>query len=203
MNQVQFRVLYRQFLFRMVDLELLSTAARRGYSTTAGAFHVASDDCERVAGRRRAAVRAARHLKPHGAFDHLWGEEHFLIATTILVGSGLFAVISWDSMFPDQRDVLVLAPLPVRPETLLFAKIAAVAGALGLSIFVLNAVSGLATPIAFGAVPRVTSLFDAASVLNGLPGAHPVNPVSGQCRSFAVCPGSRWRPRAYLPSVAW
>ena len=54
---------------------------------------------------------------------------HFLIATTMLV-VGVFAVLSWESMFPDRQDVLVLAPLPVRARTLLFAKVAAVATAL-------------------------------------------------------------------------
>ena len=51
--------------------------------------------------------------------------EHFLIATTMLV-VGLFAVLSWDSTFPDRRDVLVLAPLPVRARTMFLAKVAAV-----------------------------------------------------------------------------
>ena len=45
----------------------------------------------------------------------LWNTQHFLIATTMLV-MGLFAVLSWDSTFLDRRDVLVLAPLPVRPR---------------------------------------------------------------------------------------
>ena len=38
--------------------------------------------------------------------------EHFLIATTMVV-IGLFSVLNWDSIFPDHRGVLVLAPLPV------------------------------------------------------------------------------------------
>ena len=43
--------------------------------------------------------------------------QHFLIATTMLV-VGLFAVLSWETTFPDQRDVLVLAALPVRARTI-------------------------------------------------------------------------------------
>ena len=35
----------------------------------------------------------------------MWAMEHFLVATTMLV-VGLFAVIGWDSMFPDRRDAL-------------------------------------------------------------------------------------------------
>src|SRR5205085_794217 len=48
--------------------------------------------------------------------------QHFMIATTMLV-VGLFAVLSWDATFPDQRDALVLAPLPVRPRTMFLAKV--------------------------------------------------------------------------------
>ena len=61
---------------------------------------------------------------------------------------GLFAVLSWDSTFPDRRDVLVLSPLPIRTRTLFFAKIAAVGSGLGLAIGVFNAGPGLTWPIA-------------------------------------------------------
>ena len=58
--------------------------------------------------------------------------EHFLISTTMLA-VGLFAVLSWDATFPDKRDVLVLAPLPVRARTIFLAKVAAVAPSLCLT----------------------------------------------------------------------
>jgi hypothetical protein len=35
---------------------------------------------------------------------------------------GLFAVLSWESTFPDKRDVLVLGPLPVRAGTMFWYK---------------------------------------------------------------------------------
>ena len=75
-----------------------------------------------------------------------WGIEFFLIATTMLV-VGLFAVLSWDSMFPDRRDVLVLAPLPVRARTLFLAKVAAVATALSLTVAALHSLAGLVWPL--------------------------------------------------------
>jgi hypothetical protein len=59
---------------------------------------------------------------------------------------GLFAVLSWDSTYPDRRDVFILGPLPVRGRTLFVAKIAALATALGVTVAALNAVSGLAWP---------------------------------------------------------
>jgi hypothetical protein len=67
--------------------------------------------------------------------------EHFLISTTMLV-VGLFAVLSWDSTFPDRRDVLVLGPLPVRARTLFLAKAASLGAALGLTVVSLNIFSG-------------------------------------------------------------
>jgi len=65
----------------------------------------------------------------------------------------LFAVMSWDSLFPDRRDVLVLSPLPVRATTLFASKVAAVATALGLTVVALNAFTGLTAPFAFAAAP--------------------------------------------------
>lgn len=120
MIDLQFRVLYREFFFRMVDLEVLSADAL--------------GDANRLLGRFAAllvtlSVFLALHaLEMAGSdgpatlryFDAL-RYEHFLIATTMLV-VGLFAVLSWDSTFPDRRDVLVLAPLPVRARTLFWRR---------------------------------------------------------------------------------
>ena len=80
----------------------------------------------------------------------LWVMEHFLIATTMVVVS-LFSVLCWDSIFPDKRDVLVLAPLPIRANTLFRAKLAALIAALSLSVVSLNIFSGLVWPFLFSA----------------------------------------------------
>jgi CubicO group peptidase (beta-lactamase class C family) len=76
--------------------------------------------------------------------------EHFLIATTMLT-VGIFAVLSWDSTFPDQRDVQVLAPLPLRGRTMFLAKVAAGATALGLVVLLLHCAAGVVWPLAFTA----------------------------------------------------
>ncbi len=81
-----------------------------------------------------------------------WSAEYFLITTSMLV-VGLFAVLSWESMFPDRRDVLVLAPLPIRGPTLFRAKVAAVATALCLTILLLNVFPGIAAPFALATAP--------------------------------------------------
>jgi CubicO group peptidase (beta-lactamase class C family) len=83
-----------------------------------------------------------------------WSIQHFLIATTML-GVGIFSVLSWDSMFPSHRDVLVLGSLPIRAHTVLLAKLAAVLTALSLAVLALHAVAGLVWPLALNATaPR-------------------------------------------------
>src|SRR5215469_13179872 len=118
MEKRQFPVLYRQFLFRMVDLEVLSASAQ--------------GDSNRLLGQCAALLVFLGWIQSVGALFFnmgrmtplqrlisLWSKEHGLIAQT-MVAVGLFTVLSWDSMFPDRRDVMVLAPLPVRPRMVFF-----------------------------------------------------------------------------------
>ena len=112
MTKLQFRVLYREFLFRMVDLELLSAHAQGDMSKLFGQFAALLVFLSILFTFPALGVGSGRIL-PQARLLQAWSGEHFLIATTMLV-VGLFAVLSWDSTFPDRRDVLVLAPLPVR-----------------------------------------------------------------------------------------
>ena len=153
MTKLQFRVLYREFLFRMVDLELLSAQAQ--------------GDSNKLLGRFAALLIFLSLLLSAPALGFGGGSqtgqvflpfamEHFLISTNMIV-VGLFAVLTWDSTFPDRRDVLVLAPLPLRPRTFFLAKVAAVAAALGVTVLALNALPGLFWPLALGSPsPPVT-----------------------------------------------
>ncbi len=150
MTKLQFRVLYREFLFRMVDLELLSADALGDSNKLLGQFAALLIFVSILCCRFPPWVPASSHTPPELRLFGAWGLEHFLIATTMLV-VGLFAVLSWDSTFPDRRDVLVLAPLPVRARTLFLAKVAAAATALGLTVVFLNSVVGLVGPLALGA----------------------------------------------------
>ena len=88
-----------------------------------------------LAGRLPALV-VRRNCRMRTSYQGL-AVEHSLIAITMLV-VGLFAVLSWDSTFPNRRDVLVLAPLPVRARTLFLAKVAASAVALSLTVAALT-----------------------------------------------------------------
>jgi hypothetical protein len=146
MTRLQFRVLYREFLFRMVDVELLSAHAQGDVSKLLGQFASLLILFSMLLSL--AALGIDRRMPPQALLIVTWNAEHFLIATTMLV-VGLFAVLSWDSTFPDRRDVLVLAPLPVLPRTLFLAKVAAVATALSLTVAVLHVFAGLTWPIAF------------------------------------------------------
>ena len=109
MTKLQFRVLYREFLFRMVDLELLSAGAQGDVSKLLGQFAALLILFSLLISL--GAVGIDSRMPPQALLMVTWGMEHFLITTTMLV-VGLFAVLSWDSTFPDRRDVLVLAGRP-------------------------------------------------------------------------------------------
>src|SRR5216683_6182233 len=139
----QFRVLYRQFLFRLVDLEMLS--ARGDVSKLLGqlAAMLAAFSFVFMGGAARFAYLALPRAE---LLISACQTEEFLIATTMGV-VGLFTVLCWDSAFPDRRDVLVLAPLPIRPRTLFLAKVAALITALSLTVVAVNVFTGLTYPV--------------------------------------------------------
>src|SRR5262245_51333882 len=159
MNILQWRVLYRQFLFRVFDREVFSAQAQGDANKLLGQFaallafvSVALSLPAILLSTSRAPGRDPRDSEL--LFSMV--AQHFLIATTMLV-VGLFAVLSWDATFPDQRDVLVVAPFPVRARTIFLAKVAAVATSLGLTIVLLHSALGLILPPLFAvrATPAV------------------------------------------------
>ncbi len=156
MGSFQFRVLYREFLFRVFDVELLSADA--------------SGDANRLLGRFAALLVSIGLFLGVTAFEfvgsgapsparqlNLWKYEHFLVSTTMLV-VGLFAVLSWESIFPDRRDVLVLLPLPIRLSVLFSAKVAAIGTALVIAVGLLQGPAGLIWPFALVTQPGVGPL---------------------------------------------
>ena len=145
-ERAQFQALYQEFLFRLVDLEILSERA----------------DTTKLLGQFAAMLAAASLMLSGGAFRltqlplpapevliGAWSEEHFLIATTMMV-VGLFTVLCWDSTFPDRRDILILCPLPVRARTMFAAKVAALGTALSLTVSAVNVFTGISYPFALG-----------------------------------------------------
>src|ERR1035438_6660763 len=96
MKKLQFRVLFRQFLFRMVDLEVLSSTALGDASKLYGQFAsllIVASLLFTVP-----ALGGFGRMQRDVCFVFCWSTEHFLIATTMLT-VGLFAVLSWDSTF--------------------------------------------------------------------------------------------------------
>lgn len=142
---LDFRVLYRQFLLRVIDLEALSVhadvprflgqfASILVFISVIGALGV---------------VFSANSLAASAYMPFVWRGEQNLISGTMLI-VGLISILAWDSTFPDRRDVMVLSPLPIAPRVILFAKIAASASILGLAVLTLNFATGIAWPIFIG-----------------------------------------------------
>lgn len=143
---LDFRILCRQFVLRVIDLEALSIQADVvGFlGQFAGVLIMLS-----IVHATVAYVGFVSISNPEARYAFCLHMEHYLIATMMLV-VGLFTVLSWDATFPDRRDVMVLSPLPVAPRTILFAKVSASASVLGLAILTLNCVSGIVVPFLVG-----------------------------------------------------
>jgi hypothetical protein len=131
---LQFRVLCRQFLLRVVDLEALSIKA----------------DVIAFLGQFAGVLVMLSLILSAMAVMHPVDTEQTLLSLTMLT-VGLIAVISWDATFPDRLDVLILAPLPVKPRTMLAAKVTASGAVIGLAVLALNAAPSLLIAMSLGA----------------------------------------------------
>src|SRR5204863_5421859 len=126
-----FRVLYRDFLARLIDLEVLS--ARAGIVNLFIQFAAVLAAFNFVVAIASTRQYATSPLPRDRLLIAAWSHEEFLIATTMAI-TGLFAVLAWNVLFPDRRDSYVLGVLPVRTRTIALSKIAAVGAALGVSV---------------------------------------------------------------------
>jgi len=140
-RKLQFRTLYRVFFLRVVDLELLSSDADP--AKLIGQF--ATIFCTFSFLFTIPLLLMSGDALP---ITSAWMFEHFLIETSMTV-AGLIAILNWDAAFPDRRDLLVLAPLPVRKSTLFLAKVGALFAAPALAVVALNIFSGLIWPLLF------------------------------------------------------
>lgn len=146
MLPVQFRVLYRQFLLRIFDFEALSIQA--DIPRFLGQFASVLVFCSLI-GALGMLTSGDANNGPEAASAFPWRIEQSLISGMMFV-TGLIAVVSWDSIFPDRRDVMVLAPLPLTTRPILFAKISASASLVGLGILALNFATGIVWPLLLG-----------------------------------------------------
>jgi predicted permease len=151
----QFLVLFRNFLSRMIDLELL---ASRGEIETLLAQFAAMLAAFSFTLAIYLTPRYATSPLPHARLLTLaWLDEEFLIGTTMAI-AGLFTLLAWNTVLPDRRDSLVLGPLPVRIRTLCQAKAAALLTSLGVSIVAINAFTGLAYGMVAASQPGLFGL---------------------------------------------
>lgn len=155
---LQFRVLYRQFLLRFIDLEALSMQADipKFLGQFAGVLLMFSV----IWGIGFMAATDHPTMSREAFLSVVWRMEQRFISTTMLV-AGLVAVISWDALFPDRRDIMVLSPLPVPPRIILSAKVAASGAILGLAVLTLNCVSSVALCLVLGGIPHFLPFFAA------------------------------------------
>jgi len=144
-TKLQFRILYRKFLLRRMDAELLSASAYGDAFELLGQFGSLLVFGSLLFSLIAPGVAGAVRERPVAA--SVWPVERFLISLTMLV-VGAFTLLSWDSTFLDRRDIMVLGPLPVRVRTLFAAKIAAAASSLGLTVAAWNSIGGFAFPLA-------------------------------------------------------
>jgi hypothetical protein len=148
MTNSQFRVLFRVFLLRIVDLEIVA----------------AEGDPVKLLGQFAALFAAisllfSLPLIVMGQSSPEFSREtaHFLIATTMLV-VGLLSVLNWDAAVPDRIDALVLSPLPVPLRIIFLAKLSALACLLGFAVLALNVFTGLLWPLYFASSANPVAL---------------------------------------------
>jgi predicted permease len=143
----QFRVLYRDFLTRLVDLEILSAGGDvQRLLVQFAAMLAAASFTYAVAGVPR-YVQSTLPLRQ--LLVAAWSEQEFLIASTMAI-AGLFGVLAWNTVLPDRRDCLVLGLLPVRVRIIFLAKMAAIGTALGISVAAVNSFTGFSFPFLWG-----------------------------------------------------
>jgi hypothetical protein len=147
---LQFRVLYRQFLLRVVDLEALSVHADIPALLGQFAGVLILISVFRAVGLLVPTGRP--RITPAEIMTMAWSAEHSFLSMTMLV-AGLMAVVSWDNIFPDRRDVMILGTLPVRPRTILLAKSAACGAVLSIGLLSLNLAMSVTVSLVAGGIP--------------------------------------------------
>jgi pimeloyl-ACP methyl ester carboxylesterase len=152
----QFRVLFRDFLLRLIDLDFLSAGG--DVTKLFAQFAALLAALSFIVGIYVVPPYTLGKLPPDKLALAATGDQEFLIATTMAI-VGLFAVIAWDAVFPDRRDIAILGVLPVRTRTLFQAKVAAIATGLGISVVAVNIVTGLSYPVVLASPVRAFAAY--------------------------------------------
>ena len=143
-ERLQFRILFRDALLRMIDLELLSTGGDAGKLLGQVAALLSAF------GFTFLMVTAPKYIASGLSQSQLlaaaYAETNFLFATA-MAAAGLFAALAWKAVLPDRRDCALLGVLPVRLRTVFLARVTAIAAAAGAVILALNIFPGLLYPL--------------------------------------------------------
>jgi predicted permease len=144
----QFRILYRDLLARMVDLELVSAGGDPGQLFGQGAAVLAALSFTFL------LVTMPKYWTGSAPAGQLQlaaqAEAEFLFATTMAV-AGMIAVLGWNIVLPDRRECVIMGVLPVRLRTIFLARVAAIGTAIGLGVLAINIFAGLAYPFVLSA----------------------------------------------------
>ncbi len=138
----QFRVLYRAFLDRVIDPELLaadgdsSNLLVHAIALLAAFSFVVAIICVPRYGSLAQQMRVQTAA----------GDQEFMISTTMAV-TALLGLLAWNNVLPDRRDSHVLGVLPLRIRTMILAKLAAIGTALGSTIVAANVFTGVTFPV--------------------------------------------------------
>jgi hypothetical protein len=122
-----YRILVRHFFHRFGDQDALSPSGEPhaslaqilGLLAAPGAFFVLI-------------------FRPLGitGWDLIWVRYFFLSSSMVVLG--FIMVLQWDALFPDRTDYQILTPLPVKPSTILLAKVSALGILLGIFLLDIN-----------------------------------------------------------------
>jgi len=157
LEQRQFRALYRMFLQRFLDLELLSSRGDAQHLLVQIVAILAGFSFVMTYWKSQQYFFGSTRMSAEKFLTGTWSDQGSFAGITMLV-TALFTILMWDSLFPDRRDCLILSPLPIRMRTLFSAKSAAIATGIGLSFLAVNSFIGLAYPFMLptsGSMPQV------------------------------------------------
>ena len=144
----QFRILYRDLLARMVDLEIISAGGDPGQLFRQGVATLAALSFTFL------LVTMTKYWTGSAPAEQLQlaaqAETEFLFATTMAVAA-MIAVLGWNIVLPDRRDCVILGVLPVPLRTIFLARVAAISTAIGLGVLAINIFTGLAYPFVLSA----------------------------------------------------
>ena len=76
----------------------------------------------------------------------LWANREFLLSLS-MVFTAVLSIVSWDSVFPDRTDCMVLSQMPLRMRTVMAAKLTTLLAAFLITVTAANAATGLLFPL--------------------------------------------------------